>query len=161
NLAYGPSSNSHLYGVVGLGDSSSYIVRGLTPGQRYYFSLSPVVNGTGLAYMGEVSAIATGTGTAKTASSGSQATIVALPSGNTGMPWSLSAVTGSNAGEVNLSWTNTQTSTVDGFDLVYGSKNGLNEHGYQGIRQSGTNYTFTVGKLISGQRYFFQILPEK
>lgn len=58
NIAYGPSAGHHLYGVTNVGNISSYTIGGLTPGQTYYFVLSPVDDGSALPYTSAVSATA-------------------------------------------------------------------------------------------------------
>lgn len=160
NIAYGPSASSHLYGVTNIGNVSSYTIGYLNPGQTYYFVLSPIVGDTALGYLPEVSARAMGGGvTASTPGASGQATFTAVTGGPSGPPWNLTATSGSQTGQVTLTWYNNQG--TDSFDLVYGTTSGVNQHGYQGIVQAGPNYTFVVGGLTSGQRYFFSILPEK
>lgn len=58
NIAYGPSSGHYLYGVNGIGNVGHYTIGGLTPGQTYYFVLSPVDGEVALPFTPYVAATA-------------------------------------------------------------------------------------------------------
>ena len=180
NIAYGTAPGSYQYGVTNVGNISEYMIGGLTPGQRYYFVLSPVDDGHGMAYTYEVSAIAGGSATSQTATTHTTPTTTAAqPSTpthattptthsttssstmyesapqmavNEDKNFHLTAQPGPEKGTVTLMWDN--KGYTDNYNIVYGPGAGQYVWGAAGIGHVGM---YTIGALTSGQRYYFAL----
>lgn len=166
NIAYGPSAGNYLYGVTNVGNINSYTIGGLTPGQTYYFVLSPVDDGSALAYTSEVSAVAAGQATSTPAQpqqavqGGTGGADTMVPPG-TPQPVSVSgndedknfhvsANTGTSAGTVKLTWDN--KGYVENYNIAYGPQPGNYVWGASGVGHVGE---YTIGALNPGQTYYF------
>ena len=73
----------------------------------------------------------------------------------------LVAVTDPAKGQVKLTWKSILAAT-DGFSVAYGTKPGVYQYGALNVVNGATlggSYTFTVGALSPGQRYYFAVIP--
>ncbi|SRR5258708_5448807 len=154
SISYGTQPGKYIYGVPLTGNTVTYTIGSLTPGVRYYFSLQPYQNGQPLqSVSGEISDVALGTPN----------TVV----GTTG-PYGLRGLTvaRNSAGSVVLAWTRT-SDTTDNYHITYGLQPGnyiygvINALGANRIDSIGTVYSFKVGALSSGTRYYFALVPTR
>lgn len=165
-VAYGESSKNYLYGADNIGgeNATSYTVRFLKPGQKYYFSLAAARDCSSSSFSQEVSVFAMG-GKAvmppvsdQTASKAGQPSIekqssVSMPI-QQGMGLNLHAVSGPNIGEVTLSWNHADS--ANDYHLVYGTSPGQHQYGALNI---GNIQSFTVRYLNPGSAYYFALVP--
>lgn len=156
NISYGTTPSANQYGVVGTGDGGTYVVGGLTPGQTYYFAISPVVNGVGLGYLPTVSAVAAGTTTASPKNTVSQVTVSAAPGVTASDNYGLKAVQGPGKGQVTLTWQNPYGAQQ--FDVIYGTQAGVYGWGAQNVGHNSNQVT--ISGLTSGVLYFFSVMGE-
>ncbi len=156
NVAYGTTPGNYQYGAVGIGNTGSYVVGGLTPGVTYYFALSPVVNGQGLGYLPGVSAKAAGVTTASPKNNVTQATVTAPLGGPGNDGYQLRAVSGPGKGQVSLNWQNPYGAQQ--WDVVYGTQAGNYTMGAQNVGHNSSQVT--ISGLTSGVTYIFTILGE-
>lgn len=156
NVAYGTTPGSYTYGATNIGNASSYLVQGLNPGTKYYFALSPIVNGQGLGFTPETTAVATVNGTGANQGPVSQAQFNAPVGGPTSDQYRLRATPGPNPGQVSLTWDNPWN--ANDFDVVYGTQTGGFVYGAQNVGQNTNQYV--VSGLTSGWSYAFAVLAE-
>lgn len=157
NLAYGTTPTANTYGAVGIGNTGTYLVQGLQPGTKYYFSLSPVIGNQGLGYLPTASAIAASKTTGAVQGPVSQATFSAQGAGPTTDQYQVRATQGPGKGTVTLSWSNPMNAYD--FDVVYGTQaGGIYPYGAQNVGYQSNNVQ--IGGLTSGWTYFFSVLAE-
>lgn len=150
SIWYGTSAHSHQFQASHVGYITTFTVGYLNPGTRYYFSLERIQTGdVSIGLGGEVSAVAAG-----------GVTTVATPSGPIGRN-ALIATAGAKSGEVKLNWHRFFPDS-DGWHLVYSTQPGKWQYGALNIAKtvaSQSDYTYTVGALKPGQRYYFALVP--
>ena len=157
NLAYGTSPGNYTYGAVGIGNTGTYLVQGLVPGKKYYFSLSPVIGSQALGYLPQASAIAASNTTGSTLNTVTQATFNAPLGGPTTDQFQLRATAGPGRGTITLTWNNPMN--AHDFDVVYGTQaGGVYQHGAQNVGNNSN--TVQIQGLTSGWTYFFSVLGE-
>lgn len=171
-VAYGMESNGYTYGADNIGGSvsTSYTVKSLVPGAKYYFRIAAAKDCSSGPFSSEVAALAmTGETVAVQPSMTSEvpaaAQKVVAPSvsavspsvsgGPTGKLM-LSAVTGSMTGEVTVYWQNNES--ADNYHLVYGTSPNDMRYGALNI---GKEMKYTVKSLIPGTKYYFSLVPVK
>ena len=75
-------------------------------------------------------------------------------------PYSFSAVTGSNPGQITLMWVDDTTASQ--YDVMYGTIPGNYVYGVQDIpEKSNALNTYTINLLNPGQKYYFKLIAEK
>ncbi len=151
-IHYGNASGKYIYQTPQVGYIATYTVKSLRPGSRYYFALEGFTTGNVTrGWDGEVSAVAPGSSVTVQGTAG--------PVGRN----SLKAASGPKSGEVTLTWWKFYDDTT-GYDIVYGEAPGQYRYGAANaveITNSKTYFTFTVGALKSGRRYYFALLPKR
>ncbi len=153
SIHYGTASGAYQFMASYVGYVSTYTVKGLTPGQRYFFVVERIWTGNQSAgWNGEASMVAPRGPVTVVGTAG--------PIGRN----LLTAKTGSKKGTVDLAWKRFFNDTQL-FNIVYGVVPGQYIYGVLGARDStpqdlGT-YTFTVGALQSGKRYYFALVPQR
>ncbi len=150
-IAYGTNTGKYQYSTNDVGNNVVETIGGLNPGQRYYFFISGFSQGQLLPSVSpEISEVAASVPQAVIESAG--------PFGKR----ALTAVTGPAKGQVTLTWRSVLPTTND-FSIVYGTQPGAYQYGALNVLNGGvTNgglYTFTVGALNPGQRYYFAVVP--
>lgn len=152
NIRYGTKSKEYPYQVQKVGYISTYIVKGLTPGTKYYFVIEGIRTGNVSAgWDGEVSMVAP-----------SSPTVVAVTSGPVGRNL-LIGKPGPKKGEVTLNWTRFFPDT-EKYHVVYGTTPGKYSYGLLNAVDTtpqDNNYSATIGSLSSGQRYYFALEPQR
>lgn len=147
---YGTTPGSRQFRAPYVGYISTFTVKSLTPGTRYYFSLERIQTGNvSIGTSGEVSVVAP--------SGKTSPTIVSGPVGRN----STVAVKGPKSGEVTLSWKRYFPDS-DGWHVVYGTKPGVWSYGaLNAVKATSavSDYSYTVKGLSSGVRYYFAIVP--
>jgi hypothetical protein len=148
-IHYGTTSGNLQYLADHVGYIATYTVSNLTPGQRYYFTLERIqVGNVSIGWSGEVSVVA---------ATGSVSPVVT--SGPIGR--NLLTATAIGGGKVRLNWRKFFSGS-EGWHVVYGTKPGQFSYGVlNAVTASSTvgDYTFTVGALRPGQRYYFALAP--
>ena len=174
NLLYGTAPGSFQYGAVNIGKVTSYTVNYLTPGQTYYFAISPIRSGKAQFVSLQVSSLpkegavtpppTPPTPTAPTASlttvpkndlAVTQDTAV-INNQATGLH-NLTAKKGDKPGQVSLSW-NQAYSNVDNYSIVYGTEPGKFQYGALNV---GKTNSYTISNLTPGTKYYFALVPAK
>ncbi len=149
-IRYGTQSGSYPFAASYVGYITTYTIGGLNPGQRYYFGLEGVQTGNvSSGISGEVTAVAPR----------GPVTVLGI-AGPVGRNL-LSAKPGPKSGQVILSWKRFFSDT-QGYNLVYGEKPGKYTYGVLGavtVNDSTMNFSYTVGSLKSGRRYYFALIP--
>ncbi len=152
SVYYGTASKVDQFIAPYVGYIATYTVRNLTPGQRYYFRLHRIWTGNvDVGYDGEVSAVAPRNPT----------TVVI--NGPVGRNF-LTAVPGAKRGTVHLAWKRFFNDT-ELYNIVYGLKPGQFIYGVLNAVDTtpadpGT-YTYDIGALQSGRRYYFAVVPQR
>ena len=172
-VAYGTSSGNYTYGADNIGGSSStsYVVRGLNPGGRYYFVLAAAHGCNSSGFSAEVMAYAGG-GAAVSASTEDkmekttmmekktvmkkdepvvESKVIMPKYTGSGDVW---ASSGPMMGQVTLGWK--KVSPANNYHVVYGSAPGSYEYGALNV---GDVSSFTVGFLVPGKMYYFAVVP--
>lgn len=150
---YGTVPGAYQFLAPFVGYIATYTVSNLQPGQRYYFVLEGIQTGNiSAGWDGEVTAVAP-RGTV---------TVVGTP-GPIGRN-NLIAKPGSKKGTVNLAWKRFFNDTQL-YNIVYGFQPGNYIYGVLNAIDTtpsdlGT-YTYTVGALQSGRRYYFALVPSR
>lgn len=152
NLHYGTASGSYPWAINSIGYISTYTIKGLTPGTRYYFIVEGIRTGSVSAgHDGEVSVVAPGS------------PVEVVINGPVGRN-SMIAKTGSKVGTVDLSWKRFFNDTQL-YNIVYGEKPGQFIYGVLNAIDTTPkdpgNYTYTIGGLVSGKRYYFALVPQR
>lgn len=152
NVHYGTVSKSYPYAANSIGYISTYTVKNLTPGTKYYFAVEGIRAGNVSAGSdGEVSMVAPKSATT---------VVVNGPAGRN----SLVAMPGKKAGTVDLSWKRFFNDTQL-YNVVYGVVPGQYIYGSLNAKDTTPedtgNYTYTVSGLTSGKRYYFALVPQR
>lgn len=171
-VAYGTGNNNYTYGADNIGGSAStsYTVKSLVPGTKYYFRIAAAKDCSSGPFSSEVAALAmTGETVAVQPSVTSKVPAavqeVVAPSISTVSPsvsggptgkLMLSAVTGPMTGEVTVYWQNNEL--ADNYHLVYGTSPNDMRYGALNI---GKEMKYTVKSLIPGTKYYFSLVPVK
>lgn len=162
HIVYGTEKGKAKFGTTNIGWVTSYTVGRLNPGTTYYFAIVPVKNDVALytsewtwakapGTPGEMMAAAPAIGNPQMqAPMQSQMTWTGKAAGK---QW-LRASTGSNAGEVTLTWRNVDS--AEDYHLVYGTMPGKYTYGSLNI---GLTNKFTVRFLRPGVNYYFALIP--
>ncbi|HKB88634.1 MAG TPA: fibronectin type III domain-containing protein [Patescibacteria group bacterium] len=146
-LSKGYTSVNPLIGYI-----STYTVNNLTPGTKYYFVIEGFkTGGVSAGWDGEVSAIAPSSPVAVVGIMG--------PVGRN----QLTAKAGPKKGQVTLSWVRYYPDT-EKYSVVYGLMPGKYAFGVLNAVNTmpqTSNYSYTVGSLNSGTRYYFALEPQR
>lgn len=152
SLVYGTQSGKYTYGADKIGNIVTYTVKSLNPGQKYCFLLYP--------YLNDQINPSKNPELCETAASSTNTVV-----GTTG-PYGrnlMTAVAGPASGQVTLNWTK-YFSDTQSYSLVYGLKPGKYIYGVVDARDASnpndSNFTFTVGMLNPGTRYYFALIPK-
>jgi hypothetical protein len=152
SIHYGIVSKVYSYAVQNIGYISTYVVKGLTPGTKYYFVVEGIrVGNVSAGWDGEVSAVAP-----------ASAVTVAVTAGPVGRNL-LIAKAGPKKGHVTLSWTRFYPDT-EKYNVVYGLKPGVYSYGLLNAIDTtpqDSNYSYVIGALNSGTRYYFALIPQR
>lgn len=149
---YGTQSNKYIYEVRNVGYISSFTVSGLTPGVPYYFAVEGIRQGNVSAgWDGEVKGVAPSSSTTVVGTAG--------PIGRNKL-W---AKAGPKSGQVTLNWTRYFPDT-EKYHIVYGLWSGKYVYGVLNAKDTtpqDDNYSYTVGYLKPGTRYYFALVPQR
>lgn len=153
SIHYGTSSKAYQFAAPYVGYVSTYTVSGLTPGQRYFFAVEGIrVGNVSAGSDGEVSIVAPR----------GLVTVIGT-SGPIGRNF-LVAKPGKKSGTVDLSWKRFFNDTQL-YNVVYGLKPGQYTYGVLGAIDTTPedlgNYTYTIGALQPGKRYYFALVPQR
>jgi hypothetical protein len=152
NVRYGTTSKSYPYGTMHIGYISTYTVKGLTPGTKYYFVVEGLRAGNVSAgWDGEVSMVAPGS-----------PTVVVDTAGPVGRN-QLVAKPGPKPGQVTLNWTRYFPDT-EKYHIIYGITPGKYIYGMLNAIDTtpqDNNYSVVISALNSGTRYYFSIEPQR
>ena len=152
SIWYGTEFGKYQNSADHIGYVTTYTVHGLQRGVRYYFGIQPIWAGNMPQNVsGVVSAVAPSGGVTVIGSAG--------PIGRNG----LTAKKGLKSGEVFLTW-NKYFADTDGYSIVYGEFPGKYIYGAVNavkVVGSQTQFSFTVGALRSGKRYYFALVPSR
>ena len=152
SIHYGTISKQYPFAATKVGYIDTYTIKGLTPGTKYFFALEGIrVGNVSAGSDGEVSMVAPATAVAVMGTAG--------PVGRN----LLSAKPGPKLGQVTLSW---KKSDFDGdkYHIVYGTAPGKYVYGVLNVidvTPNDPNYSFTVGALTPGMRYYFALEPQR
>jgi len=151
-LHYGTASNNYPYAAPYVGYISTYTIGALKPGTRYYFAVEGIRAGNSSAgWDGEASAVAPSAPVTVMGSAG--------PVGRN-ILW---AKAGPLSGQVTLNWTRYFPDT-ETYHIVYGRWPGKYIYGVLNARDTtpqDNNYSFTIGSLSPGARYYFALVPQR
>jgi hypothetical protein len=152
SLHYGTVPGGYQWVAPYIGYISTYTVRGLTPGKRYFFAVEGIrTGGSSAGWDGEVSAIAPSAPTT---------VVIGGPIGRN----SLVAKTGAKSGTVDLTWKRFFNDTQL-YSIVYGLQPGKFIYGVLNAVDTTPadvgNYTYTIGALRPGVRYYFALVPQR
>lgn len=149
---YGTVSGKYNYQADHIGYISTYTVKGLTPGTKYYFALEGFRSGnTSAGWDGEVSATAP-----------ASPVTVMTTAGPVGRNM-LVAKAGPNKGQVTLNWVRFFPDT-EKYSIVYGTLPGVYSYGFLNAKDTtpqDNNYSFVISSLTSGTRYYFALDPQR
>ena len=152
SVHYGTLSNGYSRVNPRVGYISTYTVKGLTAGTKYYFAVEGIrVGNVSAGWDGEVSMVAPGT-----------PTIVADTAGPVGRNL-LTVKPGPKSGQVTLNWTRYFPDT-EKYHIVYGVVPGKYAYGVLNAIDTtpqDSNYSYVVGALNSGTRYYFALEPQR
>ncbi len=152
SLIYGTQPGKYSYGANSIGNIVTYTVKNLVPGQRYCFLLYPHLDGN-ISTSNNPEICEVGATSSKTVKG------TAGPYGRN----LLTAVKGSVKGQVTLNWKRFLPDT-DSYNLVYGLKPGVYIYGVTNAKDASNpgdnDFTFNVGSLQSGVRYYFALIPQ-
>lgn len=154
SIKYGTKSASYPYLAPLVGYIATYTVGSLQPRQRYFFCLSRIWVGNsdqGCEPGVEVSAIAPSTPITVLGTAG--------PVGRN-LLW---AKAGPLSGQITLNWTRYFPDT-EKYHIVYGLRPGKYIYGVLNAKDTtpqDNNYTFTIGSLSPGARYYFALVPQR
>jgi len=152
SIHYGTKSGVYPYVASHVGYISTYVVRGLIPGTKYYFVVEGIrVGDVSAGWDGEVSAVAP-----------ASAVSVAVTAGPVGRNL-LTAKVGPKKGQVTLNWTRYYPDT-EKYNVVYGLKPGVYSYGLLNAIDTtpqDSNYSYVIGALNSGTRYYFALIPQR
>lgn len=164
-VAYGTMSDKYMYGAnnIGNANSTSYTVKSLSPGSKYYFRLAAANGCTSSGFSSQVWAYASGSGS--TVRTGAPLTMMKPPTPiakpqavvapvTMNGKYKLWASAGPSVGEVTLRWKDADT--ADNYHLVYGTASGKYQYGALNI---GRVNQYTVKKLTPGVTYYFALVP--
>lgn len=152
SIHYGTVSKQYPYANSQVGYIATYTVKGLTPGTRYFFALEGIrVGNVSAGSDGEVSMVAPT----------SPVTVIGIigPVGRN----LLSAKPGPKTGQVTLGWTRYYPDT-EKYHIVYGLVPGKYIFGALNAIDTtpqDSNYSYVVGALSSGTRYYFALEPQR
>lgn len=151
-IHYGTQANNYPYAAPYVGYISTYTVGGLTPGTAYHFSVEGIRQGNVSAgWDGEVVSVAPRSATTVVGVSG--------PVGRN-LLW---AKAGPKSGQVTLNWTRYFPDT-EKYHVVYGTWPGKYAYGVLNAVDAtpqDNNYTYTIGSLKPGVRYYFALVPQR
>lgn len=152
SVHYGIQSKAYAFAKPYIGYISTYTVKGLTPGTKYYFAIEGIRAGNVSAGSdGEVSLVAP-----------SSPTVVAVTGGPIGRNF-LQAKAGQKKGEVILSWKR-YSPDADKYHIVYGLTPGKYLYGVLNaidVTPQDNDYSYTIKALSSGTRYYFALEPQR
>jgi len=149
---YGTVSKVYPYTAPYVGYISTFVVKGLTPGTKYYFVVEGIrVGNVSAGWDGEVSAVAP-----------ASAVNVAVTAGPVGRNL-LNVKAGPKTGQVTLNWTRFYADT-EKYNIVYGLKPGSYSYGLLNAIDTTPQdnlYSYVIGSLNSGTRYYFALIPQR
>jgi hypothetical protein len=152
SIHYGTVSKVYPYAATYVGYISTYTVKGLTPGTRYYFVVEGIrVGNVSAGWDGEVSAVAP-----------ASAVNIAVTAGPVGRNL-LTVKAGPKKGQATLSWTRFYKDT-EKYNVVYGTKPGVYSYGLLNAIDTtpqDNQYLYVIGSLSSGTRYYFALIPQR
>lgn len=153
SIWYGTQLGAYPNSADHIGYITTFTVKNLTPGTRYYFGLQPIWSGNSLQPIsGVVSAVAP-----------TKPTVVIGTAGPIGRNM-LTAKKGPKSGEVTLTW-NKFFADTEGYNVVYGLLPGKYIYGaidaVKVTNGSQKAFSYTVGSLKSGTRYYFALVPKR
>lgn len=153
SILYGNSSKKYIYQARYVGYVATYTVRDLKPGNRYFFALQRIWTGDSYQPLeGEVSVVAPSAPVTVAGTAG--------PIGRNG----LTAKSGPKAGQISLTW-NKVFEDTQGYSIVYGTTPGKYVYGAVNAvtvnSSTDTHFSFTVGSLKSGQKYYLALIPNR
>ena len=149
---YGTTSGKYIYQADHIGYISTFTVKGLTPGTKYYFAVEGFRTGNVSAgWDGEVSMVAPGGPVTVMGTAG--------PVGRN----MLAAKPGPMKGQVTLNWVRFFPDT-EKYSIVYGTLPGVYSYGFLNAVDTtpqDNNYSFVISNLTSGTRYYFALDPQR
>lgn len=152
SIHYGTNSKEYPYLAKNIGYISTYTVKGLTPGTKYYFVVEGIrAGGVSAGWDGEVSMVAPSVSTPVVGTTG--------PVGRN----LLTVKQGPKKGEVTLSWVRYFPDT-EKYHIVYGIVPGKYIYGLLNAIDTtpqDNNYSHVIGSLSSGTRYYFALEPQR
>lgn len=177
SVVYGTGPGNFQYGARNIGNTTSFTVKSLNPGEKYYFALVPQKDGNAQYISAQVTSDATPgvvpvpapaptanvvpaqapalTGPVQADSVNSQSKS-AIKSSDVGLHH-LSVKNGAKASEVVLDWKQAYKD-VDNYDVVYGTEPGKFQYGAQNVGKTGE---FVVKGLDPNKQYYFALVPKK
>jgi len=151
-IHYGTTSGKYIYQADHVGYISTFTVKGLTPGTKYYFAVEGFRAGnTSAGWDGEVSVIAP-----------ANPVVVMTTAGPVGRNM-LVAKAGPKKGQVTLNWSRFFPDT-EKYSIVYGTMPGVYSYGFLNAIDTtpqDNNYSFVISNLNSGTRYYFALDPQR
>ena len=152
SIHYGIQSKQYPYAVSHVGYIAIYTVKGLTPGTKYFFAVEGIrVGDVSAGSDGEVSMVAPG----------SPVTVIGT-SGPVGRNM-LTVKPGPRSGQATLNWTRFYPDT-EKYHIVYGIAPGKYIYGLLNAIDTtpgDNNYSYTIGSLKPGTRYYFALEPQR
>ncbi len=152
SVHYGIKSNVYPYLANHVGYISTYTVKNLTPGTKYYFVVEGFRSGnTSAGWDGEVSAVAP-----------KSAVTVVVTAGPIGRN-QLVVKAGPKKGQVSLNWIRFFPDT-EKYNVVYGIKPGVYSYGLLNAVDTtpqDNQYSYIISSLQSGTRYYFALIPQR
>lgn len=152
SIHYGIKSKVYPYEARSVGYISTFIVKGLTPGTKYYFVVEGIrAGGVTAGWDGEVSMVAP-----------SSSVSVVVTAGPIGRNF-LTVTPGPNKGEVTLNWQRFNPDT-EKYSVVYGTIPGKYTFGLLSAVDTtpqDNSYSYVIRALTSGTRYYFALEPQR
>lgn len=152
NVHYGTKSGEYPFQATSIGYISTYTIKRLTPGTKYFFVVEGIRAGNvSGGWDGEVSMVAP-----------SSPTVVVGTAGPIGRNL-LAAKPGPGKGQVTLNWVRFFSDT-EKYSIVYGTVPGVYSFGLLNAVDTtpqDNNYTYVIGALTSGTRYYFALDPQR